>query len=292
MTLVDNNKVKNLFIENIISKYIQPLEMSIITADGTIYLWNTDTGYRQLIKTFHSQYSAPVLYDFNKDGFADFVIYSGDSRLYIIDGRSGELVFKSELLGENAFSAPIVYTPHRSKVPYIVACSRAGKVYFCVYSPPEYKIIPTKVEGDILSSPILVNNKLLIGTTQGKIDIFSGSTLDRTIDIQRLVCKKIQYSIPFRIVSTPAIGDITGDKKDDAVIFSQERYITAIDLEKQKLHWVSFLPEVSTATEKVLPEILASPLLCDIDKDSLPDIVILSLDGMVWHKRYEWQNNK
>ncbi|MFH1380384.1 MAG: FHA domain-containing protein [bacterium] len=254
---------------------------------GKLYAWNAE--HDEVV--WETPYdikaaidASPTLYDVNGDNAVDIVIAGGDSRIHIIDGITGKLMYKSPLLGGSLSGAPAVGDINNDSIPDIICCSKEGTVHF-LYNPlikPDIK--SAKVSSEILSAPVLYKdineNLVIVPAAEGKIYIYNGESREsRTIDTVESINKFIGSNLPINeLTSAPAIGDINGNDRLDIVSLSNQYYVTAINAATRELEWIYHIEPPSI---KEPPDHFSSPVLADLDADSLPDVILTSCNGRI-----------
>lgn len=254
---------------------------------GKIYVWNAE--YNDVIwddpYDIGSSISAsPTLYDFNNDRALDIVISGGDSRIHIIDGLSGKLIYKSPLLGGQISGSAAVGDIDDDGIADIVVCSKEGVVHF-MYDPlGRSEIKSSKVSGEILASPVIyrdISETLVIAaTTEGKIYFYNGKTREsKTIDTVESINKFVGSHLPINeLTSCPSLADLSGDGRLEVVTLSNQYYVTVINVATRELEWIYHIEPPSI---KEPPIHFSSPVLADLDNDKLPDVIITSPNGRI-----------
>lgn len=267
---------------------LKTLDIVFAFPHGKIYLWDGiegRLGWESPVDLATSINSSPVLFDFNHDGAKDIIITAGDSRIYIIDGISGKLLYKSPLLGGTLSGEPAVGDINRDGIEDIVACSEEGTVHV-IYSPlVAAELKQVKISGEILAPPVIYRDVIetifIITSTAGKLYLYNGSTLEfKTIDTVESINKFTGSHLPINeITSCPAIADIDGDGEPEIVVFSNQYYVCALNVTTQDMEW---LYHIDPPSIKEPPRRFSSPVLTDLNGDTLPDVVVTSPNGRVF----------
>lgn len=282
---------RNIFITNFLGfnmlneKY--PNKILIATTSGGIYTYERNN-LKFLVDVARPTAQINVS-DLNRNGYPDMVIYGEDSRIYVVDSNSGEIVYRSQLLGANMFSCPAVSDLNRDRVFDIVTCAQEGKVYF-IYGPlteAQVKIYSFEVEGEILSSPIIfVERKktmVAICTSLGKLYIVDGFTrkIDKVFDLREVISKSLSYETTLNLSPTPVITDLDRNGTKEILLTSNEYYTSVLNMSSSNLLWEPFLLEPYASGEP--PRVYSSPVVLYPDKKNLPSqMVILGGNGVVF----------
>jgi len=257
------------------------------TTTGNLYAWHSRKGdllWPEPAKIGERIISSPAIIDVNNDSAQDIIINSDQSRIFIIDGLSGKLIYKSGILGGNLTSSPAVGDINGDGTIDIVTCAEEGMVYF-IYSPvtnPQIEF--AKVTGELFSSPAIFQDEekrlVVVGTSLGRLFIFDGQTRrTKVLNITEAINKLLGTHLPINeITPTPAIGDLNGDKVPEIVIATNQYYVGSINSRGGQLLWAKHIEPIS---EKDSPTHYSSPVLVDIDGDQKLDIILASCNGRV-----------
>lgn len=258
-----------------------PMDVVCFTPSGSISIWNSLSGTRKFDRIAIPSNSPAAVSDLNLDGTPDIVIHSNDTRLYVIDGRSEEALFKSDILGQSVFSAPVVVKSPGSTAPDIVSCTQNGLVNFiykALYNP---RVVSDKIDGSISATPLVrysgAKPEADIITTNGMFYAYDVKTAKITDQIN---VKELTEMNALHISATPASGDINGDGSDDLVIITDEEYLIAIDRSGKKLMWKPF--SLETSPLQGFSGLHPSCVLTDINGDGKNDIIAVSVKGKVY----------
>ncbi|MFH1369354.1 MAG: FG-GAP-like repeat-containing protein [Elusimicrobiota bacterium] len=291
ITVAANPSVKDIFFKstvlnletllNIKLAASKPLDVTAVTPTGRVYAWNKAEGLKKFPKTELPCTAYPALYDLNLDGIPDIVIQASDSRLYIVDGKSGEILYKSDILGQQAYSSPVVCSPKKGALADIFTCTQNGLVNFISKPLNNPKVVSEKIDGNVFASPVLTckRNKaeLNILSVTGKFYTYDAVSFKL---IDKLDIRELTGINNLNISATPAIGDINGDGKDDIIVISNEEYVIAIDKSGKKLIWKPLTLEEKPFSG--FTGLYPSCVLSDIDGDKILDIVALSSKGKLY----------
>ena len=292
-----NNKMKNLLLQNVwmdfekigLLSLIKPVNLVGISLSGKIsYLTETNNTINvNMVNDIGTTITSyPALYDFDKDGVDDIVIHGGDSRLYVIDGRSGKIMLKTKIIGYSEFSSPAVFESKINNNITIMDPAQEGKIYLIQYNFNTYILSQIQVEGDVTALPVLFNQKkntnVLLATKLGKLFIIDGTNLaiKDKYDIRTLVTDLLRDEFQFPISAAPAIGNINRDKEEEIVVVTDNNYVIAINNAGNRVLWQPVL--LTLKGNSISPDIRSSCVLSDIDRDGIDDIIVLSPDGIIF----------
>ncbi|MBN2012619.1 FHA domain-containing protein [candidate division KSB1 bacterium] len=269
------DKLGYLFVENGLTK--QPM-------------WPAAVNYRiQFPLNF-------VLADLNGNGLPDIMLPSNDSRIYAIDGESGNEIWTSPLIGGVLSGAPTIADINGDKIPDIFFCNIRGEIYigYGTYSEPRWsnnqtssKIRCTPSAGDFNGDGIY---EIAVGTDAGELLIFNGITnaFSTVIDLNEEYQKaKGSFFEDHQIRGHLAIGDLDGDKRDDIVAMSTKGHVMAISGNGFKRLWFDELVAADTFKE----DEVANIALGDLDNDKMQDVVIFTTDNKILAYRGSGQGN-
>ncbi len=262
-------------------------DIALPTTAGNLYSWHTKKGdllWAEPVKIGERIISSPAIIDVNNDSADDIIVNSDQSRIFIIDGLSGKLIYKSEILGGNLTSSPAVGDINRDGTIDLVTCAEEGRVYF-IYSPViSPQIESAKVTGELFSSPAIFQDAekrlVAVGTSLGRLFIFDGQTRrTKVFNITEAINKLLGTHLPINeITPTPAIGDLTGDNVPEIVIATNQYYVAPVNSRDGKLLWAKHIEPIS---EKESPSHYSSPVLSDIDGNQILDIILASCNGRI-----------
>lgn len=284
MDIFLNSTISNL--DTLLKSNIIPLTpihhaIAAVSPAGAVYFDNrAKTPYRFNTPPFPCN-SYPAFSDLNLDGIPDIVVHSGDSKLYVINGRTEDILFKSDILGPQLYSSPVVSRSRSTAISDIITCTQNGLINFIykpLYNP---RITSVNVDGSILASPILFHTKnrpeVGVASTKGLYSVYDIKTakLVDSIDLRELTGIESLH-----ISATPAYGDLNGDKSEEVIFISDNEYVIAVDYSSKTLVW----KPITLETEPLgsFTGLHPSCVLSDIDGDGKLDIIAVSVKGKVY----------
>jgi hypothetical protein len=251
-------------------------EIIITSGDGNLYCFNGDgtsvDGFP--VSLGQMTWGSPVYDSISNRIYA----LSGDGRLFSIK-TTGEMDWIGlEPSLEITYSSPVVADLDSDGKNEII-CSRGTKEIVCVKSDSRIEWKRTLTNFSFISSPAVAdidNDSYLdvIVPAGNKIYCFnhSGASLPGfPIEVE---------SEEEFLQSSPVVGDITGDGKNEIVIGSPDGKLFAYN------NTGNLLPFFPLNTGRT---IYSTPLLTDIDSDSLVDIVVGCDDGNLYTWGFPWE---
>ena len=268
--------------------FINPVSPEIFfsSENGEIFEWDKPGGLRIVNRGGRASASNPAFSDFNRDGVPDTVIHADDSRMYIFDGKNQDIMFKSEILGQQLYSSPEVVGNPKTGMADIITCTTNGLINF-VYRPLfSEKIVSIKTDSPIYASPVVSCSggkpQVIVVSAAGTLyvcDEKTGTIITQS-NLRESVRAALQNeSVTFQISATPAVGDINGDGREEVVLITDDDFVIAADKQTGKLIWKPF--QIEPAASALQSFTHPSCVLTDIDGDGLPDIAALSTNGKV-----------
>ncbi len=230
--------------------------------------------------------TSPALYDFNKDGVVDIIAAANGnlpgspgrkygSAIWVLNGKTGALIWQTLELGSSVFSSPIV-TTIKGKTKVITSdvygsilfindtgrVENSAQMYTGIFSSP--MISPKK---DKLFSGsawyYMVNGGVSVVDLANKKYIKEGGDADweDRIPLQQ---------IAGRVSASPVIADIDRDNKQEVIYVSEQGDLIIMD-ESGNVEQHLGLPSGAEAT----------PLIKDIDGDGKLELLIAGTDGYI-----------
>jgi len=231
--------------------------------------------------------SSPIIADINSDATGDVLVGGDDSRLYIFDGLSGALVYKSDILG-GGISAPAACGDlNDDGVPDAVCCSDDGIVLF-VYSPSaSARAFTIPLGGRIVAAPVIVRDpetgrvRVVVALYDGTVYLLDGRDRNHVmIDTAEGINKFKGLALSDNeIGGAPLIADVNGDGTLDMVVASRQGYIASFNLRSTQLQWLYTLEPKPI---KDFPVRTASLVAADLNGDALLEIVAAWPNGRLY----------
>jgi pSer/pThr/pTyr-binding forkhead associated (FHA) protein len=264
-----------------------PPEIVFASNIGEIFTWSKPAGLAKACRDIYPVASAPVYFDFNKDGTPDTVLHSVDSRIYVIDGKNHDILFKSEFLGQQLYSSPIIYTEPKTGAGDVISCTGNGMINFLYRPVFGDRAASVKTDSPFLASPVISLNgkrpEVIAVSSSGKLFICDERTgkVNKEVNLREAAANSLNSNIESMTVSaTPAVGDINGDGIDEIVVITDEEYVLAVSRATGKLIWKPFL--IEPAGEKLQSFPHPSCVLTGVSGSGALDIVALSTKGKVY----------
>ncbi len=263
-------------------------EIVIASPGGDIYVWNSE-GKLLWRKNFaRAGLTTPQLIDISGNRRKDIVFGSDDSRIYAVDGRTGQLIYRSTFLGGRVLpgSAILVDDIDGSGFNDIVAVTDDRVICF-IYSPvvgvrrPYY----FSTADDIMSSPVLIQSgdskHVAVPTNGGNVYVFEGSNPDnrRVFDVTGEINRAAGLNLVLNEINTsPASVDLNNDGTDDLVCAAGSYYVTALSGADGSLIWKYRIEPFSLLEP---PLRYGSPVIADLNGNGRPDVAIAWANGRI-----------
>lgn len=245
--------------------------LDIVLADvkGNVFALDGKTGK----ELFHFQaeggFQASVATgDLNKDGIEDAILASDVGKVMVIDGVGRRLWRTEEKLNlGQIINRPTLVDLNKDNIPdVVVGTSEEGLV--ALNGKHGWKIWDTKeiTKGLVITAPVAVEiNKdeifdIIYATNEGWIYAIDGK---KGWNIWQKKLNPIEYSslAYFKLNKTKAI-----------VVVTKNKGIYALNVNNGKIIWQSPIED----------SFISSPVLEDINKDKVPDIIIISKKGIIY----------
>ncbi|MFH1282380.1 MAG: FHA domain-containing protein [bacterium] len=262
----------------------------ICTSNGAINIADPRTGNALWPKEFlipDGIDSSPISADINNDNIDDVIICAKDSRLYIIDGQKGDLIYKSTILGGLLRSTPACADINGDNVKDVVCCSEDGVVLF-VYNPSTAPRDFIKDLGSkINSSPVICKypstNRYLVAIpmADGKVYFFDGINREyKMLDTAEGINKRKGTSLTSNdIGNVPIIADLNRDGNLEIVVASKQYFVASFDIKSNNLQWEFSITPMMTGE---FPTRYASIVASDMNDDKYLDVIVAWPNGFVY----------
>ncbi len=245
--------------------------LDVILADvkGNIFALDGKTGK----ELFHFQaeggFQAPLaIGDLNRDGIADVILGSDIGKVMSIDGVGRRLWRTEESLSLGQIvNRPTLSDLNKDGIPdVIVGTTEAGLV--ALNGKQGWKIWDTKdfTKGFVITAPIAIEINgdgvpdIIYATNEGWIYVVDGK---KGWNIWRKKLEAIGYS-------SLAYFEVNGIKA--VIIVTKDNGIYALNVNNGKILWHSPIKDA----------FISSPVLEDINKDKVSDIIVISKNGIVY----------
>jgi len=270
------------------------------TLDGRVVLLDGATG--ATVRTFRDGgiqgclplcfprgfHSTPALGDVDGDGRRDIVASSYNHFLYAWTA-TGRLIFRRDLY-DTSWSSPVIADVDRDGANEIIVGSDVEASNHVLGGPDggilwvvdgrgvELPGYPKRFPGQVIwSSPAVAD---LDG--DGNLDIVVGSGVyfpdpagRQVIAVTARTGRALPgWPVPTdgRVMSSPAIGDLTGDGRPEVVVASEGGYLSALDADG-RLRWVACDRNVGNPCSPGGAGTHSSPAIADVDGDGQAEVV-------------------
>ena len=271
-------------------------------------LWN--------MESTNEIFSSPIFLNHNADGVEDVIIAGRDSELRLIDGATGELIWKfwnaenvhpNDSGWFNFYNPQLIEDVNGDGIQDLL-CANGGDHSLDAFEtdrPPGHLVIINGLNGEVLKkavvpdsnetymSPILVdlnedgNNQLLFGT--------GGETIDGNlwiVDFSALINEDLSTAIPLLnnsnlgVIAPPSIADLNNDNYLDIVCQNFGGKVFAIDGNSLESLWEFHIPNTESSASPILGNFTASDNNTDVfatiysgGQSSYNDFYQVLLDG-------------
>lgn len=267
-----------------INKDNESVVLILAAPDEQLTAW--DLNKEQLVwkeRQSQSDYSVTTV-DINSDGSSEILVSGRDSRVYAIDGRHGNLIWKSDFLRGKLSSQPSVGDLNGDGFQDIVVCSEEGLIHCGIASAQDMVWKSLQFDYKTKAIPIVVDieadgsDEILLGTESGIVLVFvlkgQEIQLKKVFDIKMASSAFINNSINNAMAS----GRLSAARRESVLIIATRQYgVIAIDPTNFKHLWSDKL----TDPYRQLPLYYCSPLLSDINADGRLDAVVASHNGEI-----------
>ncbi len=264
-------------------------EVVMSAPGGDVYAWNGEGELLWSVNIGESMLTSPQLADINNNGNKDVVVGSDDSRLYVLDGRTGQLIYRSPFLGGKVLfaSIPLVADLDGNGFKDIVTVTDDNVICF-IYSPvtgvrdPYYFTAADR----IMSSPVLLRNRggsssVAVPTNGGSIYVFESDNPERrnVLDITRKINMYGGHNLVLNEINTvPAVADINNDGQDDIISAAGSYFMPAISGRTESVEWLYRIEPFSTLEP---PLRYGSPVIGDFNGDGRMDVALAWANGKI-----------
>jgi len=288
---------------------LQPLEIlpilpslapSVADLDGDGYLeiiYVDKIGYLQVIngktlksfwnKSFSYKVQLPlgvVVADLNNNQLPDILIPGNNSVIYAIDGKTGNEIWSSPLLGGLFAGNPVVADFNGDKLSDVFICNQTGQIHIAYnkFGNPDWSTLQVEAEINCTPSAGDIDNdglpEVIVGTENGKVLIYDGTkeNFSHIININEEFQKaKGSFFEDHPIRQRIAIGDLNSDNYADFVILTEQNHIIAMDGRELKRFWFDELES------RFIGSSLAPPTLADLNADGQLEVVLVTKDNTI-----------
>lgn len=286
-----------------------------------------DGDLKRLVALGTSGESSPQLADLNRDKRLDIVLASADGTVRAIDGRSGRALpgwpvrqrraarsgYAAQRIGTlraGFLSTPAVGNVAGGRRPEVVVGGLDGKLYAWTARGRMVKGFPYRIglakPGAVpgsaqLDSAIYASPALADLAGDRRLDIVFGAADQRIYAIDGrgrdlpgwpVLARDTPEGYVGKILSSPAIGDLDGDKRPDVVEGTAEAYgatpdtsgrVYAFDRTGKRLPgWPVAPPALSADAIPLAGQgVPMSPVLADLDADGTDDVMVGAFTGQL-----------
>ncbi len=258
----------------------------------------------------------PALLDINADSIVDVLVPTSKQGLVALDGPSGRLLWTTESLSKGRIvGRPLLYDLDNNGVEDIVILSDTGQLLaLTLVDGRPMKLWQINVGAVQFSSPVLLQTRewpaVVVANAEGRVAAING----------RGGFEMWTTYLSAGVNATPLVGDFSGDGMDDVFVVDETGEASALssadgqplwrlefntdltaspmplDIDYDGLTDIGLLDEsgslllvLGAEPKKIhkrlfIPDaegFIASPLLADVNGDSLLDIVTASTNGLV-----------
>lgn len=231
-----------------------------------------------------------TLCDLNNDGKMDVTVVSKDTRIRAIDGPWGIEIWKSPVLSGPLTGPPAIGDFNGDRLQDIVAANLQKTIYLGFSNPNDMNWTEMQSTEPLYSVPTAADltgngvDNILIGSELGNILLIDGlqNKIIGKINVNEELNKALgSFEIGNKMTIPVAIGDITGDKIDDFVIYTTLGNLIALNGQNLERLW--FDKNGQPGHHLVDSESSFTPALSlgDLDGDRILDIVCVTPDGQI-----------
>ncbi|NUM43488.1 MAG: lamin tail domain-containing protein [Anaerolineales bacterium] len=228
--------------------------------------------------------ASPLLVDLHQDGSVELLATAMDGYLHIWQTDGTPLPGWPQALGGSSRSAPAVGDLDGDGLPEIVVGSDSAQLFAWHADGTLVAGFPVNVEGSVKSSPALANLdadpglEIVFATSAPRVYVLDGA--GTSFDGWPRTVGGVPESYGnYLLVSTPAVGDLTGDGIPEIVAGSTDGRVYAWQLDGSFVS--SFWPRATHDW------VYASPVIVDLNGDGYRDVLVASGDGRL----YAWTGN-
>ncbi|HBE04699.1 MAG: hypothetical protein A2096_13495 [Spirochaetes bacterium GWF1_41_5] len=115
-------------------------QVMLISPQNRRIIWTFNTSVNNEFK------ASPIFFDANNDGTPDVIAVSGGGRLYILNGKTGELVTRVLEIGENVTASPVLADINRDGHPDILIAADGGNLaVISIVTSPDTLVTPGQI---------------------------------------------------------------------------------------------------------------------------------------------------
>jgi outer membrane protein assembly factor BamB len=250
-------------------------------ADGNIYAMRGD-GTRLWTYLYNSNSTggleaSPAVGDINADGAPEVVISVGNGLLLALKGSDGSRLwtFNTDVLGQygggGTTAATLADVDNDGAIEVVapiggILCVLNGKD-----GAVEWHYTAMQIRGEAAVAD---------GDGDGVVEVYIGTLFEQTFLCLNGETGNVEWSrtIKASIWTAPALADLDGDKKMEAVFSADDRILRAVNAEDGSPAWAYPTPKA----------VMSSPSIGDIDTDGKAEVVFSCSDGRVYALDYNF----
>lgn len=251
-------------------------------ADGNVQWWRNGESYRSPTLGMRASDYPFLALDANNDGNQDVVLGSDDHYLYFYDGVKGSRLGATEWFVEPFGAPPVATRTAKPGGSVAVHSDRGGLAVYradnATFRSGAYYNGRTYGAGTFLDCNNDGVEDYVSGTDDGQVNWIDGESGEmETVDIRLIaVGTKPELSASAMQIRCAIAGwDFTADGFIDWVVLTRQGHLMIIDRKGAKLLAIhEFDPGRGG-----LPTRYPGPLLADLDKDGIPEIIVAHYSG-------------
>ncbi|MBL7095008.1 FHA domain-containing protein [candidate division KSB1 bacterium] len=218
------------------------LDIIFLDKIGNLQVINGKTYLPLWKENFPHRAQLPIgitLADLNDNNRADIILAAFNSIVYAIDGRSGNEIWASPILGGPFSGNPVVADLNGDKLLDVFISDLSGKLHigFGGFSNPEWASVQLETKNLGAPSGVDVNNdnlpEVVFGSEKGQVFVYNGTErrITQTIDVYSQLGKVAAVSSENHSTRGRIAGGVlNNDPFEDIVILTEGNHLLAFDV--------------------------------------------------------------